>query len=137
MKTLKFLLVDDSDSTNFFNKMMIEKATCSTEIKIAKDGEEALNFLNSLYIPDLILLDINMPKMNGWEFMEALKQMEHQYQNIAIIVMLGAELSEEKKTYINAQSNIIGCLDKMINKDKLVNIIKSTPQIKTCEEVVV
>ncbi|WP_405205140.1 response regulator [Aquimarina sp. LLG6339-5] len=123
MKKLKFLLVDDSPSTNFLNKVMIEKASISEEIRIAKNGEEAIQILNSSYIPDLILLDLNMPVMNGWEFLEEFQKLNAQFKNITIILMLGVELPEEKKSLIHTIPNIKGCLEKMLTNDIVMDLV--------------
>jgi len=123
MKKLKFLLVDDSPSTNFFNKVIIEKNSISEEIQIAKNGEEALQILNSFYIPDLILLDINMPIMDGWEFLEGFSKLQKQYKDVMIILMIGAELSEEKKDLISTIPNIKGSIGKMLTNNIVMDLI--------------
>lgn len=122
MKKLKFLLVDDSPSTNFFNKVIIEKNSISEEIQIAKNGEEALQILNSFYIPDLILLDINMPIMDGWEFLEGFSKLQKKYKDVMIILMIGAELSEEKKDLINTIPNIKGSIGKMLTNNIVMDL---------------
>ncbi len=99
MKKIKhILLVDDSDATNFFNKMMLNKSTCVTDITIAKNGEEALKKLTSGVLPEFILLDINMPVMNGWEFLDAFHHLRLAPSPI-IFLMIGTPLLEVDKQY--------------------------------------
>ena len=70
------LLIDDDHSTNFINKIFISQLSLDVEINIARNGEEALDRLkNGLVTPCLIILDLQMPIMNGWEFLDAY---EHQ-----------------------------------------------------------
>ena len=66
------LLIDDDDEDNFYHKIVIERMNITKRIEVAYNGLEALEFLQkeSQIIPELIFLDINMPKMNGWEFLE-------------------------------------------------------------------
>jgi CheY-like chemotaxis protein len=72
------MLVDDDPTTNFINEHLLRKLGVTKQVLVAHNGEEALNTLaetcTSNYsptCPKLILLDINMPIMNGIEFLEA------------------------------------------------------------------
>lgn len=74
-EALKVLLIDDSDVDNFINKTIISKEECVSEITVMNSGREALDYLNGIldkpeYYPDIIFLDIRMPQMNGFEFLE-------------------------------------------------------------------
>ena len=123
MKRLNCLLIDDSRSTNFFNKIMLEKSTICKELRIAENGKEALEVLNTQYIPDLIFLDINMPVMDGWTFLEEFQKMDHDYKECNIIIMIGAELPPEKKAWIKTIPNVKGCVGKMLTRETITHII--------------
>ncbi|GAA4272038.1 response regulator [Aquimarina gracilis] len=138
MKRLKFLLVDDSPSTNFFNEIMIKKTAEYEEIQIAKNGEDALERLNSSFIPDVILLDINMPIMNGWEFLEEFQNLDARFDNTMIILMLGAKLSTDQKELITTIPNVRGCIEKMLTKDMVINIVtkfREKTLLNKCESI--
>lgn len=70
----KIILIDDNEDDNFFHSRVIKKNECAKEIVSFTNGQTALNYLDSLSdpneFPTVIFLDINMPGMNGWEFME-------------------------------------------------------------------
>jgi len=73
-KINSILLVDDDQINNFINKRIINKLGIADEVKTALNGEEALNYIqqhcqNTGQCPELIFLDINMPVMNGFEFL--------------------------------------------------------------------
>ena len=72
------LLVDDDSITNAMNKMVIEKMIPSIDLITVLHGETALEVLHGESLkeidPDFIILDINMPIMNGWEFLEILHE---------------------------------------------------------------
>ena len=69
MEVRKVLLVEDSDIDQFIFEDVLKRKFPDVEIVLAFDGEEALDLLASSLSPDLIFLDINMPIMNGHEFL--------------------------------------------------------------------
>lgn len=85
---VKILLVDDDFSTNMLHQFVLKKMDFSNEVQVAETGKEALSILQKGdFFPDIIFLDINMPAMNGFEFIEALKK---QNKEIPPIVLLTA-----------------------------------------------
>lgn len=80
---LPIMIIDDNQATNLYHKIMIEDAGISLEnLSEFTSARDAIIFLqdiieqNSIHLlPAVILLDINMPIMNGWEFIERLKAM--------------------------------------------------------------
>lgn len=105
MRTIKtkletVLLVDDDEGTNFLNERTIQQSQMVNNIVKALNGIQAIEFLkikiNSKHPqPEFILLDINMPAMNGWEFMEAYRQLEDNQKAKIIIVMLSTSLNPD------------------------------------------
>jgi CheY-like chemotaxis protein len=94
------LLVDDDEGTNFLNERIIRLSGYVNNIVKAHNGIQALEYLklkiNSKHPqPEFILLDINMPAMNGWEFMEAYSQLDEAQKAQIIIVMLSTSLNPD------------------------------------------
>lgn len=80
----KLLLIEDDPNALEMLRFRFEKA--GYEISVAEDGDEG--FLKALRKPDLILLDVRIPKMDGWQLCKALKS-EPRTQNIPVIMLTG------------------------------------------------
>ncbi|MFY8019716.1 MAG: response regulator [Bacteroidia bacterium] len=90
MKLLNsILLVDDDIATNTLNSFVIKKAQISKQIKVVLNGFEALNYLDQIEaedeLPEFIFLDINMPKMDGWEFLEEYRARKKYHSKIFLL----------------------------------------------------
>jgi len=96
-------LVDDDDTTNFLNKFFIRQVDSSVEINVALDGKEAIDFLvlngNDDILPCLLILDTNMPVMDGWAFLEAFDQkFDTEFKkNVVIVMMTSLDLEQTVK----------------------------------------
>ncbi|SHJ08411.1 response regulator [Aquimarina spongiae] len=123
-KLKQVLLVDDSKATNFFNKTIIEKLNCAEEVVTVQNGEEALKWIQSNSIhPELIFLDINMPVMDGWEFLSEYQKLEDKDEKAVIVLMIGAALSKEELIKANSISEIKEFSEKMLSKITVGKII--------------
>ncbi|MCL5245987.1 response regulator [Cellulophaga sp. 20_2_10] len=102
IKLKSILLIDDDDATNFLHKMVINKLNCTEEIVIKTNGEEGIDYLKTEVDgkypqPNLILLDINMPIMNGWEFLQEYKKLQQNQKAETVVVMLTTSLNPDDK----------------------------------------
>jgi CheY-like chemotaxis protein len=100
------MCIDDDPITLMLLKKIINKATFSKEITTAQNGEEALEFFKSLKdtrIPQLIFLDLNMPVMGGWEFLDCFTTPEYlNFNNIKVVILsstIDPEDVKKSKTY--------------------------------------
>ena len=124
----KILFIDDDPITLMLCKMVISKSLFSKEIVTAKNGEEALKYFNTLKLaktdaqltkPQLIFLDLNMPVMGGWEFLDSFSTAEYsEYNNIKVIILSSTidpgDLEKSKKYPM-----VIDFLSKPISKEML------------------
>lgn len=126
------LVIDDDEATNFFTRMILEESGCTEHIKVAESGAEALEYLTKSDVendasgfypaPDLILLDINMPAMNGWEFLEEYKTMNT--TDKTIVVMLTTSLFPEDELKAANLPQISGFEHKPLTTRKLEVILE-------------
>lgn len=124
------LLIDDDEPTNFLNQLVIEGSGYAEQIKTVQSGEEALDYLSNSCrtdktnpCPDLIFLDINMPAMNGWEFLEKYRKLDEEQKGKVMIIMLTTSLFPEDKTHAAEIPEISGFENKPLTPEKLDRII--------------
>ena len=122
------MLVDDDETTNMVNQMLLEDLDITREILVARNGKEALGLIKQHYqengcYPDLILLDINMPVMNGFEFLSAFEQLEINEKSSIVIVMLTTSMNPADVT--RAQSAPIkSFLNKPLTEQRLREVLE-------------
>ncbi|NBL64149.1 response regulator [Flavobacterium sp. NST-5] len=125
----KILCVDDDPITLMLYKMVIAKAAFAEEIVTAKNGQEALVYYETLIAdqnfccPDLIFLDLNMPVMGGWEFLDNFEKEKFQrfHKNTKVIV-LSSTIDPEDIEKSRQYDSVIDFMSKPITKEMLENL---------------
>jgi len=124
-KLKKVFLVDDDETSNFLNTLLIRAMEITDKVEISKNGKEALSKfikLNDKDWPELVLLDINMPVMDGFEFLEEFEKLNAEEQENTKIIMLTSS-SSPKDLDKAKKFNIAGYINKPLTEEKLQNII--------------
>jgi len=127
--SLKVLIVDDDKMIKLVHKMMVLKSGLCTEPLVFDDGKSAFDFLVSKHTDFdnyLVLLDINMPIMNGWEFLDAIQGKEFEKKLIVVMVTSSVDTGDRNKAKEYPQ--IIDFLEKPLKVDAC-NYIKNLPSI--------
>jgi len=129
-KLKNVLLIDDSESDNFYHSRKIKKLGITDNIHICYSGEEALEYLKSELDgihpqPTLIFLDINMPGMNGWEFLEEYEKLELSQQGEVVLTMLSNSIDERDKLRAQKYKSVHGFYSKPLKEDYLTVILES------------
>lgn len=118
------MLVDDNPHDNFFHEREIKKADATNVVITKNSGKDALEYLKSRKDPhsDLIFLDINMPGMNGWEFLQEYNTLDKELQGQAIIIMLTTSDNTDDVEKAGSWSFITDYITKPLTKEIMAEI---------------
>jgi CheY-like chemotaxis protein len=113
-------LVDDDEVTNFLNKRLVESSGLFNHILTFSNGKDILDYMmaGNEVEPDVILLDINMPVMNGFDFLEHHKNLPNANKADMVIAMLTTSLLEKDRVRAEALE-ITEYVEKPLSVDKL------------------
>ncbi len=122
----KILCVDDDPITLMLYKMVIAKASLSDTVIIAKNGQEALEYYDDLKskkddcFPELMFLDLNMPIMGGWEFLDNFIEAKYKpYNEKTKIIVLSSTIDPNDIEKVKNYPTIIDFISKPITKEML------------------
>ncbi len=113
---LDILVVDDNPIDRMINSRVLQKVHSDSYIEFAKDGEEALIQLRRRNF-DVVLLDIQMPIMDGFQFMEELK--DEKDPDEVYIIMVTSSVDPEDKRKANMYSHIKDYVEKPLKAESL------------------
>jgi response regulator RpfG family c-di-GMP phosphodiesterase len=129
-KTVSVLLVDDDEINNFISIKLIKKAFLNTEIMACLNGKFAIDQLVELQkkdpekLPDYILLDINMPIMNGWEFLDEYKRLHIDPLGKCKIFIISSSVFSNDINKAKSYNLVTDFISKPLNVDKIVELFK-------------
>ena len=128
----KILCVDDDPITLMLCKKVIEKTSFAQEIVTAQNGEEALQYFKKIVTeinngsiveyPKLVLLDLNMPVMNGWEFLDAYSKNEFQDILTSKFIVLSSTIDPDDVKKSKAYNMVADFMSKPITTEMLENL---------------
>ncbi|MDF4222154.1 MULTISPECIES: response regulator [Maribacter] len=102
------LLVDDDDASNFLHSIFINKLDMDVNINSALNGQEAIDFIlgkgqEQLELPCMVMLDLRMPVMDGWQFMDAYEDLvpKKLKDQITIVLVTISDNKEDKQRAID------------------------------------
>jgi chemotaxis family two-component system response regulator Rcp1 len=128
MQQIHILLVDDNEGDILLTREALEEARIINQISIAYDGIEAINFLKKrppfggTSMPDLILLDINLPKMGGTEVLSIIKN-DPDLKRIPVIMLT---TSSAEKDILASYDNYANCyITKPVDLDRFMDVVRT------------
>lgn len=129
MKACSILVVDDNEADRYILKRLIKSAEITDKIYEKINGKEAIEFLSDYEVnkqhdpegfpPVLIFLDVNMPIMNGFEFLSEFKKLreQHDYESCVLIMSTSSERSDERERALSYDF-VKGYIHKMPNSSE-------------------
>jgi response regulator RpfG family c-di-GMP phosphodiesterase len=126
MKKLKnIMLIDDNIHANYFNEIKLQQNNACDKITIFMNGKEALDYLvnNKETDVDLILLDINMPVMNGWQFLSNIERVWREIDKSIPIFILSSSVNTYDKQKSAEYESVKGFINKPLNDNDLKEMI--------------
>ena len=129
-RSVSVLLVDDDEINNFISIKLIKKALLNTDIMACLNGKFAIDQLVELQnedpakLPDYILLDINMPIMNGWEFLDEYKRLNIDPLGKSKIFIISSSVFSNDINKARSYPVVKDFISKPLNVDKIVELFK-------------
>jgi CheY-like chemotaxis protein len=127
MQQIHILLVDDNEGDILLTREALEEARIINRISIAYDGMQAIDLLKKAArgggdMPDLILLDINLPKMNGTEVLSMIKT-DPELKRIPVIMLT---TSSSEKDILASYENYANCyITKPVDLDRFMDVVRT------------
>lgn len=123
MAIIDFLIVDDSDAFVKLTKRTLQKSGLDCTVREASNGKTALSLLASGdACPDVILLDMNMPVMNGFEFLDHYIK-GHHCRDTTLIYMLTSSVMEQDKTRAKGYTQIRAYFEKPLTTEDISKVL--------------
>lgn len=130
MNRIKSLtLIDDDDVFVFLTKKVIEETNLVDLIKVFENGLDAINYLkqnkdNAESLPEIILLDLSMPIMNGWQFLDEFVSLNPNIGKKITIYICSSSISPDDVEKAKSINEVTDYIIKPITKDKLIDLFK-------------
>lgn len=121
----RYVIIDDDKANNMLCKMICKKVFGEVDTISFDIPEEGLNFISDQYsdntkiTPTVLFLDINMPGLTGWEFMEKYKSFNKSIQEQFTIYMLSSSVDHKDKDLARSNPLVKGYISKPLTREKL------------------
>lgn len=121
------MLIDDSEADNFYHKLSIENTQLVSAITCCESANTALTMLSDGKhgAPELIFLDINMPAVNGWEFLDRYQEQLPPQQRRSKIYIASTSSNPADRQRAESHPLVSGFVQKPIDSDTFIKLSES------------
>jgi CheY-like chemotaxis protein len=124
------LLIDDDEIFTFMTKKIIEKTNLTEQIKVFGNGKEAISFLDSVagephLLPEVIFLDLSMPVLDGWGFLEEYIRLKPKFGKKIILYIISSSVSPQDHERAKSYNDVSDFIIKPMTREKFIDIIKN------------
>ncbi len=126
------LLIDDDKATNFLHTLTIQDSGIHVKVQDVESARDGLDYLTckGAFIeckefprPGIIFLDINMPGMNGWDFLKEYEKLPQEVRARVVVAMLTTSLNPDDATHAKQIGYLKGFISKPLTKEVLERIV--------------
>ncbi len=125
------LLIDDDPASSFLNGVIIKKVGLSAHIQVTAKAQDALDFITYSGIfessnhvkPDLIFVDISMPDLDGWDFVEHFRRLPEEYTSDVVLVILTSSENKVDRQKALHLPEIQSYITKPLSKSKVTDLV--------------
>ena len=126
------LLVDDDELFTFMTKKIIEKTNLANQIRIFENGKLAIDFLDATsekkeLLPEVILLDLSMPVLDGWGFLEEYILLKPRLAKKITLYIVSSSVSPKDHQRAKEYSDISDFIIKPMTTEMFIDLIKNLP----------
>ena len=123
------LLVDDDPTTNFLHRRAIRKVDESMPVREALNGREALELLRASIArgeapPEIIFLDISMPHLDGWGFLEGYRELPPDWRSGTRVFMLTTSLNPDDYERARTYDDVVDVIDKILTRERFRQLLE-------------
>lgn len=128
IRPIEILLVEDNEGDVRLTKEALKEGKVKNNLQVAYDGYEALEYLKregeyrDRVIPDLILLDLNLPRMDGRELLEKIKE-DSDLRRIPVVILTTSKAEEDIVRTYDLHANCY--ITKPVDLEKFIEVVKS------------
>lgn len=123
------LCIDDDETTLMLNEFLCELTRFSKKVTLVTKADEVIEEFKNMHkegsfhnMPDLMLLDLNMPVMNGWQFLDALQEIDRDFANQQKIIVLSSSINPKDKEDVRNYPNVIFFQSKPLSEEVFADL---------------